>query len=504
MRVCTAKQMNEADRFAMDVLGIPGTELMFHAASGLLEKISARFDNLSKKKMVILAGNGNNAGDGFALATLAGEADMLVSIVRINTRDLSEDAAYYAAQIQDIPVCFFDQNDEECKRWIGEADVIVDAMYGTGFRGSLSGAASVCAEIANRCSALRVAADLPSGVCCDTGAVDGVAFRADLTVTFTAKKPCHFLYPAAEYCGRVEVCDIGIPERVLDDGRMWEITPALVKSVLPSRPSNSHKGTFGRLLTYCGSEDMTGAAVLCVGAALHTGVGLVEVAGPASVIAAVSAYHPEPIYTRLPETAEGDHALMVAAGRAKAIVCGCGLSQAVGQERRVTSLIRHASCPIVVDADGITALSRNIDIIASHDKELVLTPHPLEMARLTGKTVEEIQADRIGTACAFAQKHRITVVLKGANTVVAAPDGRVWLNAAACSALAKGGSGDVLSGVIGALLAQGVDAPWAAVIGVYIHAQAGLIGAEKMTEYCLLPSQLHEFFPDVFRQIKEG
>ncbi len=504
MRVCTAKQMNEADRFAIDVLGIPGTELMFHAASGIFEKISENFEDLHQKKMVILAGNGNNAGDGFALASLACEADMLVSIIRINDRELSEDAAYYAAQVEDIPIGFFAQNEEECKRWLSEADVIVDAMYGTGFRGSLSGAAAVCAALANQSRALRVSADLPSGVCCDTGAVEGEAFCADLTVTFTAKKPCHFLYPAAEYCGRVAVCDIGIPERVLDEGRMWEITPTLVKSVLPPRASNSHKGTFGRLLTYCGSEDMTGAAVLCAGAALHAGVGLVEVAGPCEVIVAVSACHPEPVYTRLSASAEGDNTLLVAANRAKAIVCGCGLSQKSGQERRVISLIRHASCPMVVDADGITSLSRNIDVLTGHDKDLVLTPHPLEMARLTGKTVEEIQADRIGTASAFAQKHRVTIVLKGANTVVAAPDGRVWLNAAACSALAKGGSGDVLSGIIGSLLAQGVEAPWAAVIGVYIHAQAGLLGAQRETDYCLLPSQLHEFFPAVFRQIKEG
>lgn len=504
MRVCTAKQMNRADRFAIDVLGIPGTELMFHAASGIFEKIAAKFETLSQKKMVILAGNGNNAGDGFALATLACEADMLVGIIRINQRELSEDAAYYAAQVKNASICYYDQDAEECKRWLNEADVIVDAMYGTGFRGSLSGAAAACTGVANRCHGLRVSADLPSGVCCDTGAVEGEAFRADITVTFTAKKPCHFLYPAADYCGLVEVCDIGIPERVLEEGRMWEITAKLVQSVLPTRASNSHKGTFGRLLTFCGSEDMTGAAVLCAGAALHTGVGLVEVAGPSEVIAAVSSYYPEPIYTRLLPSTEGDHALILAANRANAVVCGCGLSQVSGQEGRVISLIGHASPPVVVDADGITALSRNIDILAGHDKDLVLTPHPLEMARLTGKTVEEIQADRIGIASAFAQQYRVTVVLKGANTVVAAPDGRVWLNAVACSALAKGGSGDVLSGVIGALLAQGLEAPWAAVIGVYIHAQAGLLGAQAMTEYCLLPSQLCEFFPAVFRQIKEG
>ena len=504
MRVCTAKQMNEADRFAIEVLGIPGTELMFHAASGLFEKIAGKMGEMTGKHMVILAGNGNNGGDGFALASLACEAGMLVSIIRINDRDLSEDAAYYAAQLEGVPIVYYENEPDECQAMLRSADVIVDAMYGTGFHGALPEMAACCALLANRGPALRVAADLPSGVCCDTGAVEGEAFHADLTVTFTAKKPCHFLYPAAEYCGSVAVCDIGIPERVMEEGRMWEITPDLVRSLLPVRPQNSHKGTFGRLLTFCGSENMTGAAVLCAGAALRCGVGLVEVSGPESVIRAVSGYYPEPIYTALAPNTEGDNALLLAANRADAIACGCGLSLAIGQERRITSLIRHAKCPMVLDADGITMLSRNIDIIDGHDKDLVITPHPLEMARLTGKTVEEIQADRIGVAGAFAKEHGVTVVLKGANTVVAAPDGRVWLNSAACSALAKGGSGDVLCGVIGALMAQGIEAAWAAVIGVYLHAQAGILGAQQMTDYCLRPSQLQEFFPAVFRRIQEG
>ena len=508
MRVCTAKQMNEADRFAIDVLGIPGTELMFHAASGICEQIVSAVGDPIEKRLVILAGNGNNGGDGFALANLACEAGMLVSMVRINDRELSEDAAYYASQLMDIPVLFFETDESECRELIAQADVIVDAMFGTGFRGALSGAAATCANLANQTSALRVAADLPSGVMCDTGAVEGEAFCADITVTFTAYKPCHFLYPAAEYCGRVEVCDIGIPEKVLGDLNMWTISPDLVARLLPDRPRNSHKGTFGRLLCYCGSENMTGAAVLCVGAALHSGVGLVEVAGGDAVIAAVGARYAEPIYTRiapLPDTMrEGETKLLAASQKASALVCGPGLSLAVGQERRVVSLLCQASCPVVLDADGITVLSRNIDVLSRRRSPWVLTPHPFEMARLIGKTVEEIQADRPGAALAFAKQYDVTVVLKGANTVIAAPDGRLWFNAAACSGLAKGGSGDVLAGVIGALLAQGMDAPSAAVAGVYIHAQAGLLGTGHYTEYCLTPSRLQEFFPAVFRQIKES
>lgn len=508
MRVCTANQMNEADRFAIDVLGIPGTELMFHAAGSIYEHIASAVDDPTDKRLVILAGNGNNGGDGFALANIAREAGMLVSVIRINDRDLSEDAAYYASQLSDTPVLFFETDESACRERIRKADIIVDAMFGTGFRGALSGTAATCADLANQTCALRVAADLPSGVICDTGAVEGEAFCADITVTFTAYKPCHFLYPAAEYCGRVAVCDIGIPEKTLSNLNMWAITPDQIARFLPDRPRNSHKGTFGRLLCYCGSEDMTGAAVLCVGAALHSGVGLVEVAGDEAVIAAVGARYAEPIYSRiapLPDTTrEGETKLLAAAQKASALVCGPGLSLAVGQERRVLSLLSQASCPVVLDADGITLLSRNIDVLSRRRSPWVLTPHPLEMARLIGKTVEEILADRPGVALAFAKQYGVTVVLKGANTVIAAPDGRLWFNAAACSGLAKGGSGDVLAGVIGALLAQGMDEPSAAVTGVYIHAQAGLLGTQKYTEYCLTPSRLQEFFPAVFHQIKES
>ncbi len=507
MRVCTAKQMNEADRFAIEVLGIPGTELMFHAASGIYEQMTAVLGDPIEKNLVILAGNGNNGGDGFALAGIAAQAGMHVSIIRINDSDLSDDARYYAEQMYDIPMLFFEQDREVCRDWIESADVIVDAMYGTGFRGALSGAAAECAVLANQAHALRIAADLPSGVACDTGAVEGESFHAHLTVTFTAEKPCHFLYPAADRCGKIKVCDIGIPEKALKETNMWVITPDLVRSLLPTRPKNSHKGTYGRLLVYCGSPGMTGAASLCAGAALRCGVGLVEVLGASEVITAVSHRHDEPIYTELPplpDTArEGETKLLAATQRAQAMACGCGLSLAVGQERRVMTLIGQANIPMVIDADGITILSRNIDILSRHSGELVLTPHPLEMARLTGKTVEEICADRPGVASAFAKQHGVTLVLKGANTVVAAPDGRVWFTPASCSGLAKGGSGDVLTGIIGALLAQGMDGTSAAVVGVYIHARAGLIGTKRLTEYCLTPSLLRDFFPDVFREIKE-
>ena len=508
MRVCTASQMKEADRFTIEDLGVAGTELMFHAATAVYEQILKDVAPLEGKRLVILAGSGNNGGDGYALAQLAAEAGMAVLVIRIDRRELTPDADYYASQLSDVPIWFFEEAEDACLKAVAGADVIVDAMYGTGFRGVLSGNAATCAQAANQSKGYRVAVDLPSGVICDTGKVEADAFCADVTVTFTAKKPCHFLFPAADYCGKVVVADIGVPDGAMADADMREITADAVARVLPQRPSNSHKGTFGRLLCYCGSEEMTGAAVLCVGAALQSGVGLVEFAGTDAAISAVGSRYAEPIYTRiaaLPDVSrEGDTKLLACALRANAVVCGPGVSLAVGQERRVLSLLRQTACPMVHDADGITLLSRNINVLSDDHAPMVLTPHPLEMARLTGLSVEEVQANRPEIARQFAKQYAVTLVLKGANTLVASPDGRVWFNHASTSGLAKGGSGDVLAGVIGSLLAQGVDPMGAAIAGVYIHSRAGMLGAEKYTEYCLMPSQLFEFFPTVFKQIKEN
>ena len=326
--------------------------------------------------------------------------------------------------------------------------------------------------------------------------------QADYTVTFSNKKPCHFLYPAAGLCGNVVVRDIGIPEAAVlaSSPYIWETADADAAALLRPRPQNSHKGTFGRLgpglrfgrhARRCRSGRVRGVAFRrrACGTRLR----------PIRHTAGLAAGFAEPVYLPLAQTggciaAEARDALLGLARRAQALVVGCGLGVGEAAAGLVTDLAEAAQCPILIDADGITALNGNIHVIKNRGAETVLTPHPREMARFCGMTVAQVQGDRLGAARALAADTGAVVVLKGANTVVALPDGRVWINPAACSGLAKGGSGDVLSGLIGSLLAQGYPAADAAVLGVYIHGRAGLFAAAELTEYAMQPSDLVRLF----------
>ena len=509
MFVLTADQMKAADGYAIRTLGIPGVTLMGSAAQGIAETI--REMSPGARRAVMVCGSGNNGGDGLALAGILALQGADISVVLASARALSEDAAYYFNRLpEQVRTLRFADDGEQCLREIAGADVVVDALYGTGFRGSLTGAAAELAAAMNASAAAVCSVDIPSGCNCDTGAAEGVAVQADYTVTFSNKKPCHFLYTAAGLCGNVVVRDIGIPEAAVlaSSPYIWETADADAAALLRPRPQNSHKGTFGRLGLVCGSDGMPGAAALAVSAALRSGVGLAELASVPSVIQRVSGRFAEPVYLPLAQSggciaAEARDALHGLARRAQALVVGCGLGVGEAAAGLVTDLAEAAQCPILIDADGITALNGNIHVIKNRGAETVLTPHPREMARFCGMTVAQVQGDRLGAARALAADTGAVVVLKGANTVVALPDGRVWINPAACSGLAKGGSGDVLSGLIGALLAQGYPAADAAVLGVYIHGRAGLLAAAELTEYAMQPSDLVRCFAKVFQSFIE-
>ena len=509
MFILTADQMKTADGYAIHTLGIPGATLMGRAAQGIAETIAEMTPNA--RRAVLVCGSGNNGGDGLALAGILARGGVSVTVVLSSARALSEDAAYYFNRLpEQVRTLRFTDDSAACLREIAGADIAVDALYGTGFRGSLTGAAAELAAAMNASAASVCSVDIPSGCNCDTGAAEGVAVQADYTVTFSNKKPCHFLYPAAGLCGKIVVKDIGIPTKAVLAANPYicETTDQDIAALLRSRPQNSHKGTFGRLGLVCGSDDMPGAAALAVSAALRSGVGLAELASVPSVVQRVSGRFSEPVYLTLAQaggriSAEALDALRGLCGRAQALVVGCGLGGGDTVGRTVMALTEAAQCPILIDADGITALNGNIHVIKNRLVETVLTPHPREMARLCGLTVEQVQQDRLGVARTLAKEAGAVVVLKGANTVIALPDGRIRINPAANSGLAKGGSGDVLSGLIGSLLAQGYPAEEAAVIGVYIHGRAGLLAAAELTEYAMQPSDLVSYFSKVFKRIIE-
>lgn len=467
--------MHGADRYAVEVLNIPSADLMRSAAKALF---SACEEFPFANDFVVLSGKGNNGGDGFCLAGLLKNAGKNVTVVAVyGTKNLSSDAEVMLSELD--PQIVYDVQEKgvaDAVRLVGNADVIVDCIFGTGFTGELKTDAKALAEAT--CGKHVIACDVPSGVHCDTGDVVGTAVKADITVTFAAKKPFMFLYPARDYIGRVTLADIGLPPEALgkqnpyiyeNDGR--------VMSCVKKRKQNTNKGSFGTLQVVCGTKKMTGAAVLCCNGALRSGVGLVYCASDKKTRRIVQSHIPEPVFVKRKKKVK----------KADAFVVGCGL----GKKGKTVKKYLKRKRPCVIDADALNYLAKHTNKLKKLRPDCVLTPHPAEMARLCGVSVGKIESDRFGYARNFAMKYNTTLLLKGNRTLIADPQGNVYVNLSGNSALAKGGSGDVLSGVIGSLLAQGYDALTAARLGAYIHGKAAEILTENgNSEAEILPSDL--------------
>ncbi len=496
MKLYTPENMRNADRYASEVLGVPVKTLMLNAGMALYDALQS---HLGKgKRFVILCGKGNNGGDGYALAKLLSENGEDATILSVNGNPKSEEAAYYCDLCKEKSIPFTDAEKDFAKaeKNIREADVLADCLFGTGFSGKIE-KGSLIGKIlclANNADAFRLAADVPSGVCADDGSCADITFRADLTVTFAGMKTGLMSYPAREYCGKTVVGDIVMPQEALrassEGTELYATDEELIKSLLPKRPENSHKGTFGKLLALCGSENMTGAATLSLLGALRCGVGLACLAAEKAVTDSVKVRLAEPIYLPLSDTADDSETLSKYAESCSAVLIGCGLGKSDRARERAYSLIRNCECPILLDADGINLVSENIDILSEAKKIPILTPHPLEFSRLCGKSVDHIQKHRIEAASEFAHKYRCVLLLKGASTVICDENGSAFLNTTGCSALAKGGSGDVLSGMIAAFLAEGVLPLDAALLGAYLHGKAGEELAKEYSEFGVLPSEL--------------
>lgn len=502
MKIYTSKKNKQIDSYAINAMGIPGTELMYTAAQKIADAVRKNVQPLSK--VCVVCGNGNNAGDGFAVAPILAGYGYDVNVLCCNDKEFTPDAEYYFEQLDGMPVCRYTDDKYEALDLIYEADAVIDAIYGNGFRGSLDEDCSTIAEAINHSDAFVLAVDIPSGCVCNNGRVEGVAVKADVTVALSTMKPCYYLYPALEYCGKVELNDIGIPEDAYlsVEHDAVEITQELCASWLKERPADSHKGTFGKLLLVCGSEDMPGAAKLALSGALRSGVGLIKLASLKSVCDKAAMKYDEPIYASYDDFEELSQDLESLCVDCNSAVVGCGIGKGIDSEKAVKNILEQTEVPLVIDADGINALKPNINILNGRTGGCVITPHPKELSNLIEMSVGEIQSDRIGCALQTAKYLNSVIVLKGAHTVIASPEGEVFINTTGNSGLAKGGSGDVLSGIIGSLLAQGYSPVNAAVLGVYIHGKAGDICAETMGEESMLPSDLPLYFSKVFKGLK--
>jgi len=503
MRVLTTRQMREADRRTIDEIGIPSIVLMENAGRQAVAAMEAAFDDLATSNVAVMCGRGNNGGDGFVIARTLLQRGVDASVFLLGSvADVSGDARTNLEVLGRIGLSVVEittaQDWELHFSEIGECDLVVDAILGTGFHGRLTGLLETVVADINGLGVPVVAIDLPTGLNADSHLVEGAAIEASMTVTLGAPKIPLVFPPADMRAGDLVIADIGIPPPVFDEveGPYLELlTRERMRELVPSRAADSHKGDFGRVLVIAGSVGRTGAAHLSAMGALRSGAGLVTVATPRSCVATIASMAPEYMTEPLEETASGtvDFAAIerVLELKADVIAVGPGLGQSPGTAAFVQALVERAGVPIVLDADGLNAFAGDPDRLVGRDGvDVIITPHPGEMARLVNMSIEAVQHDRLTFAREFATSHRVHTILKGHRTVIAGPEGRTFVNLTGNAGMATGGTGDVLTGMIAAWFAQLLDAEAACKLAVYLHGTAGDLAEADEGEVALLPSDL--------------
>lgn len=443
-------------------------------------EIILRENNIHNKKIAVVCGTGNNGGDGFVIAKNLNDMGADVTVIIPLGEPTTEDANYYYLQLCDI---------KTTEKFESKFDIIIDAIFGIGLNRDLSIHIKEIIEKINEQSAVRISVDIPSGIECDSGRIFGNCVNADMTVTFIAPKPCFMLPPATNFTGKVVVADIGV--KPVDF-----LYKTIEKPDFPPRMKNSHKGTFGTAVLFCGSYGMAGAAILSLKSCLRSGVGIAKCVIPKRIYPIITSAVPEAVCIIARQTKKGTFKantdIVTPLEKARACLIGCGIGNNKNTVALVKKLLLYAKIPLVIDADGINALVPNIDILKKTNATVILTPHPAEMARLVNLSVSEVEKNRIKTATDFSTKYKCHVVLKGSNTIVATPNGEIFFNICGNSGMATGGSGDVLAGIIVSYLAQGFDVTAAINGAVYVHSSTADKVAEKRGETSLLPSDIIE------------
>jgi hydroxyethylthiazole kinase-like uncharacterized protein yjeF len=514
MRILNAAQMREADRFTIEDIGIPSLVLMENAGRQVVAAMEAAYEEQLTGRVAVLCGRGNNGGDGFVVArTLLQRGIEAVVFVIGSLGDVRGDARTNLDILGRLGVTVVEINDEQS--WelhfseISQCTLIVDAIFGTGLKEGLSGMLETVVADVNASDIPIVAIDLPSGLSSDTPHLVGDCIDATMTVTLAAPKLPLILPPGEAHSGDVVIADIGIPYEVIDalEGPYIELlTPEQVKTSITPRPADSHKGDFGRVLVIAGSRGKTGAAHLAAMGALRSGAGLVTVATPESSLSIVASMAPEYMTEPLPETGDGSVAAAALDGvldlTQDVVVCGPGLGRTEDVRGFVQGLVDRATVPLVLDADAIIAFADDPgSLVGREERDVIITPHPGEMARLIGASVDDVQANRIEVASDFATTHRVYVVLKGHRTLIATPEGRVFINPTGNPGMATGGSGDVLAGMIGAWLAQLLDAEAACRLAVFLHGVAGDIAESAEGQVSMTATDILAVIGDALHQL---
>jgi NAD(P)H-hydrate epimerase len=519
MKALTAAEMRDVDRLTTERYGVAGVTLMENAGASVAEFMQARFPNLAGRRIVVLCGKGNNGGDGFVVARrlrVMGAAPEVYLFAA--PEEMRGDAAANRNRWQEtgggLKVVTSVGGFADAKAAIASAELIVDALLGTGTRGPVEGLLGEAIEAVNsrRTGQVVVAVDIPSGATADAGELPGVAVRADCTVTFTAPKIGMLLGKANDCSGQLVVRDIGSPWELIEEigkGRVrWSEPREFAEFAIPRKPQGN-KGDYGHALIAAGSVGKSGAAVLASWAALRAGAGLVTVATPEPVLPSVAAHTPEVMTEPLPATETGSIALravehgyfdaLVKGKRALAV--GPGLTTHRETQEFVRAVVGKRATRIVLDADGLNAFAGRAAELHDARGGLAITPHPGEMARLLGGSIPDVQARRMDVALQAAADWNCVVILKGHQTLTAAPAGGVWVNSTGNPGMGTGGTGDVLTGMLAGLTAQYRGAEWAQVLsfGVYLHGLAGDLAYADSGEAPLLASDLIRFIPQAYR-----
>jgi NAD(P)H-hydrate epimerase len=490
MRILNAAQMREADRYTIEEIGIPSLVLMENAGRQVVAAMEATYEEALEGRVAVLCGRGNNGGDGFVVARTLLQRGIDTAVFVIGAvSEIRGDARINLDILGRLGVTVVEINDEQS--WelhfseISQCTLIVDAMFGTGLSAPLSGMMETVVADVNASDIPIVAIDLPSGLSADTPHLIGDCIDASMTVTIAVPKFPLVLPPGEAYAGDVVIADIGVPYEVVEgiDGPHIELlTPEQVREHVEPRAADSHKGDFGRVTIVAGSRGKTGAAHLAAMGALRSGAGLVTVATPETCLPIVASMAPEFMTEAL---SDDDNGMVVAGGvdrvldlHQDVIACGPGLGRSPGVAEFVRGLLDRATVPLVLDADALTVLADEPGrITGSDERDVIVTPHPGEMARLIGASIEDVQTNRIEVATDFATTHHVHVVLKGHRTVIATPAGHVFINPTGNAGMATGGTGDVLTGMIAAWLAQLLDAEAACRLAVFLHGAAGDLAA---------------------------
>jgi hydroxyethylthiazole kinase-like uncharacterized protein yjeF len=524
MKLVTAEQMQDLDRKTIKTYGIPGIVLMENAGRGAAEQVLRYFsqiraggDPLLKGHVAILAGPGNNGGDGFVIARHLKNWGVQTTIYLLaSTKDVKGDALINLQAWLTMEGGLVEVTSTthflSIKQELSQTNLIVDAILGTGLHSAVTGLIKEVIAFINEQQRPVMAVDIPSGIDATSGKVLGDAVRATLTATFGLAKIGQVVEPGASYVGKLEVIDISIPRNLIGQAGIatylldpWELDQ---HHLLP-RPAQTHKGDYGHLFALAGSSGKTGAAAMLCHAALRAGAGLVTLGIPASLNPILEAKLTETMTEPLPDDAAMGCLTGEALERIKqllagktAFTLGPGLSTQSAVQKLVVELIPEVKIPLIIDADGVTALASVPDVLKKCKSTVILTPHPGEMARLTGLTTQKVQEDRIGVAKHFASAYGCIVVLKGSKTVIATPEGEVFINPTGNPGMASGGTGDVLTGMIGGLVAQGLLPLEAVKWAVFLHGLAGDRAAQAVGEVPLIASDIVDHIPDALSEVR--